>query len=247
MLGKINVRDEQQSCGMNLLTAGKSTLKLLLIEDDRETAIFVAQALEDRGYEVETVSDGSAGLERALSDQHDALVVDRMLPGIDGLSLVRRLRAQGKRVPILILTTMSGLNDRVEGLEGGADDYLVKPFAAEELVARVNAIVRRTAGETTRLSVFDLELDLLRRTVFRGGRVIDLQPQEFRLLEYLVRNSGRVVTRTMLLENVWDLQFDPRTNIVETHVSRLRGKVDRGFSIELIHTVRGEGYILRAD
>jgi len=247
MLRKINVRDAQQSCAMNLQTAGNHIVKLLLIEDDRETAAFVAQALEDRGHDVETVSDGSAGLERALADQHDALIVDRMLPGIDGLSLVRRLRAQGKRVPILILTTMSGLNDRVEGLEGGADDYLVKPFAAEELVARVNAIVRRTAGETTRLSAFDLELDLLRRTVFRGGRVIDLQPQEFRLLEYLVRNSGRVVTRTMLLENVWDLQFDPRTNIVETHMSRLRGKVDRGFSIELIHTVRGEGYILRAD
>jgi two-component system OmpR family response regulator len=247
MLRKINVRDAQQSCAMNLQTAGNHIVKLLLIEDDRETAAFVAQALEDRGHDVETVSDGSAGLERALADQHDALIVDRMLPGIDGLSLVRRLRAQGKRVPILILTTMSGLNDRVEGLEGGADDYLVKPFAAEELVARVNAIVRRTAGETTRLNVFDLELDLLRRTVFRGGRVIDLQPQEFRLLEYLVRNSGRVVTRTMLLENVWDLQFDPRTNIVETHMSRLRGKVDRGFSIELIHTVRGEGYILRAD
>jgi two-component system OmpR family response regulator len=247
MLRKINVRDAQQSCAMNLQTAENHIVKLLLIEDDRETAAFVAQALEDRGHDVETVSDGSAGLERALADQHDALIVDRMLPGIDGLSLVRRLRAQGKRVPILILTTMSGLNDRVEGLEGGADDYLVKPFAAEELVARVNAIVRRTAGETTRLSAFDLELDLLRRTVSRGGRVIDLQPQEFRLLEYLVRNSGRVVTRTMLLENVWDLQFDPRTNIVETHMSRLRGKVDRGFSIELIHTVRGEGYILRAD
>lgn len=222
-------------------------MKLLLIEDDRETATFVARALEDRGYEVETVFDGSSGLDRALASEHDALIVDRMLPAIDGLSLVRRLRAQGKRVPILILTTMSGLNDRVDGLEGGADDYLVKPFAAEELVARVNAIVRRTVGETTRLSIFDLELDLLRRTVFRGGRVIDLQPQEFRLLEYLVRNAGRVVTRTMLLENVWDLQFDPRTNIVETHVSRLRGKVDRGFSVELIHTVRGEGYILRED
>jgi two-component system OmpR family response regulator len=183
----------------------------------------------------------------ADTGEYDVLVVDRMLPGIDGLTLVQLLRAHGNRVPVLLLTTMSGLNDRVEGLEGGADDYLSKPFATAELAARVNAIVRRTNGEVTRLAVGDLELDLLDRAVRRSGRGIDLQAQEFRLLTYLVRNAGQVVTRTMLLEHVWDLQFDPRTNIVETHMSRLRSKVDRGFATEMIHTVRGAGYMLRAD
>lgn len=222
-------------------------MKLLLIEDDRETSAFVSSALQQRGYEVETAFDGHDGLSRADAGDFDALVVDRMLPGLDGLSLVRRLRTHGKRVPVLLLTTMSGLDDRVEGLEGGADDYLSKPFATTELVARVNALVRRTISEATQLKVDDLEMDLLRRTVTRSGRLIDLQPQEFRLLEYLVRNAGRIVTRTMLLEHVWDLQFDPRTNIVETHMSRMRGKVDRGFATELIQTVRGAGYVLRAD
>lgn len=222
-------------------------MRVLLIEDDRETCAFVAQALRDRGHDVATAFDGADGLASAGSDGYDALVVDRMLPKIDGLSLVRRLRSQGKRVPVLLLTTMNGLNDRVEGLEGGADDYLAKPFATAELIARVNAIVRRGGGEVTRLSVCDLEMDLLRRTVRRDGRTVELQPQEFRLLEYLVRNAGRVVTRAMLLENVWDLHFDPRTNVVETHMSRLRSKVDRGFPAELIQTVRGAGYMLRAD
>src|SRR5690348_17471038 len=171
-----------------------------------------------------------------------------MLPGIDGLSLVRQLRAEGRQTPVLFLTTMSGLDDRVEGLEGGGDDYLVKPFAFSELLARVNAITRRHGeSEPTRLRAADLEMDLIRRTASRAGKSIDLQPQEFRLLEYLLRNAGRVVTRAMLLENVWDLHFDPRTNIVETHLSRLRSKVDRGFGAELIHTVRGAGYTLRAD
>jgi two-component system OmpR family response regulator len=232
---------------MNRQPAGNRAVKLLLIEDDRETAAFVAQVLQDRGYEVECAFDGTTGLALAEAGEHEVLVVDRMLPGIDGLTLVQLLRARGKRVPVLLLTTMSGLNDRVEGLEGGADDYLAKPFASAELVARVNAIVRRTSGETTRLVVGDLELDLLNRVVQRGGRGVDLQPQEFRLLTCLVRNAGRVVTRAMLLEQVWDLQFDPRTNIVETHMSRLRGKVDRGFATEMIHTVRGAGYMLRAD
>lgn len=225
----------------------KRTLRLLLIEDDRETSAFVAQALEGRGYEVERTFDGTNGLAMAEAGDYDALVVDRMLPGIDGLRLVQLLRAHGKRVPVLLLTTMSGLDDRVEGLEGGADDYLAKPFATAELLARVSAIVRRTSGDSTQLVVGDLELDLLNRIVQRNGRTVDLQPQEFRLLAYLVRNAGRVVTRAMLLEHVWDLQFDPRTNIVETHMSRLRSKVDRGFSSELIHTVRGAGYMLRAD
>jgi two-component system OmpR family response regulator len=173
-----------------------------------------------------------------------------MLPGLDGLSLVRQLRDTNIRTPVLFLTTMSGLNDRVEGLESGADDYLAKPFAFSELLARVNAITRRAEShdsEPTRLKLADLEMDLIRRTVQRAGKPIDLQPQEFRLLEYLLRNAGRAVTRAMLLENVWDLHFDPRTNIVETHLSRLRSKVDRGFAPELIHTLRGVGYVLRAD
>ena len=223
-------------------------MKILLIEDDRETAGHIVHALESQGHSVEQVHDGIEGLAQARAGEHSALIVDRMLPGLDGLSLVRQLRAAGRQTPVLFLTTMSGLDDRVEGLEGGGDDYLVKPFAFSELLARVNAITRRHGeSEPTRLRAADLEMDLIRRTASRGGKSIDLQPQEFRLLEYLLRNAGRVVTRAMLLENVWDLHFDPRTNIVETHLSRLRSKIDRGFGAELIHTVRGAGYILRAD
>jgi two-component system OmpR family response regulator len=173
-----------------------------------------------------------------------------MLPKLDGLSLVKALRASGNRTPVLFLTTMSGLNDRVEGLEAGGDDYLAKPFAFAELIARVNAITRRATqdgAEPTRLRCADLEMDLIRRTVTRAGKPVELQHQEFRLLEYLLRNAGRVVTRTMLLEHVWDLHFNPRTNIVETHLSRLRSKIDRGHAIELIHTQRGMGYVLRAE
>jgi two-component system, OmpR family, response regulator len=223
-------------------------VKILLIEDDRETAGHIVHALESQGHSVEQVHDGIEGLAQARAGEHSALIVDRMLPGLDGLSLVRQLRAAGRQTPVLFLTTMSGLDDRVEGLEGGGDDYLVKPFAFSELLARVNAITRRhSESEPTRLRAADLEMDLIRRTASRGGKSIDLQPQEFRLLEYLLRNAGRVVTRAMLLENVWDLHFDPRTNIVETHLSRLRSKIDRGFGAELIHTVRGAGYVLRAD
>lgn len=223
-------------------------MKLLLIEDDPETAGHIAHALTGHGHAVESVDNGADGLARARAGDHAALIVDRMLPGLDGLSLVRNLREEGLQTPVLMLTTMSGLDDRVEGLEGGADDYLVKPFAYSELLARVHAITRRSeTRETTRLRLSDLEMDLIRRTVLRAGKNIDLQPQEFRLLEFLLRNAGRVVTRTMLLENVWDLHFDPRTNIVETHLSRLRSKVDRGFDTELIHTLRGVGYVLRAD
>ncbi|MBA2590556.1 MAG: response regulator transcription factor [Alphaproteobacteria bacterium] len=223
-------------------------MKLLLVEDDRETAGHIVDALQGHGHAVEHVDNGADGLARALTGDHAALILDRMLPGMDGLTLVRRLRAAGHQTPVLFLTTMSGLDDRVEGLEGGADDYLVKPFAISELLARVNAITRRADGaEPTRLRLETLEIDLIRRTASRDGKAIDLQPQEFRLLEYLLRNAGRVVTRTMLLENVWDLHFDPRTNIVETHMSRLRSKVDRGFGVELIRTLRGVGYVLRAD
>lgn len=224
-------------------------MKILLVEDDREMAAHIGHALLQHGHEVEECHTGPDGLARAREGSHAVLIVDRMLPGLDGLSLVRHLRAEGSHTPVLFLTTMSGLDDRVEGLEGGGDDYLAKPFAFAELLARVNAITRRgeTIGEPTRLRISGLEMDLIRRIVHRDGKLIELQPQEFRLLEFLLRNANRIVTRTMLLENVWDLHFDPRTNIVETHISRLRAKVDRGHDLELIHTMRGIGYILRAD
>jgi two-component system OmpR family response regulator len=226
-------------------------MKILLIEDDRETSAHIVYALNREGHEVELSHDGRDGLAKALAGGHAALVVDRMLPGLDGLSLVRRLREDGHHTPVLFLTTMSGLDDRVEGLQGGGDDYLVKPFAFPELLARVHAIARRGLraddSEPVRLRAADLEMDLIRRRVQRAGKTIELQAQEFRLLEFLMRNMGRMVTRSMLLEKVWDLHFDPRTNIVETHMSRLRAKVDRGYGPELIHTVRGAGYTLRAD
>jgi len=226
-------------------------MKILLIEDDKETSAHIVYALNKEGHEVELSRDGHEGLDKARAGGHAALIVDRMLPGLDGLSLVRQLRAEGHNTPVLFLTTMSGLDDRVEGLQAGGDDYLVKPFAFPELLARILAIARRGLrgedSEPVRLRAADLEMDLIRRTVQRSGKTIELQAQEFRLLEFLMRNMGRVVTRTMLLEKVWDLHFDPRTNIVETHMSRLRGKVDRGYGTELIHTVRGAGYSLRAD
>jgi two-component system OmpR family response regulator len=183
----------------------------------------------------------------AAGEPYDVIVLDRMLPGLDGLAILRTIRAAKVKTPVLLLTAVGGIDDRVEGLEAGGDDYLVKPFAFAELLARVNALARRppTQEMRTELSVADLKLDLLKRTVTRGGRRIELQPREFQLLEYLLRHAGRVVTRTMLLESVWDFHFDPKTNIVETHMSRLRGKVDRGHGCELIHTVRGAGYILR--
>ncbi len=200
----------------------------------------------------ESVNDGAEGLTSALKGDYAALILDRMLPRLDGLSLVRRLRAEGRDTPVLFLTTMSGIDDRVEGLEAGADDYLVKPFAFAELLARVHALTRRTdprsgRGVATRLVAADLEIDLIQRKVERGGQPVELQAQEFKLLEYMMRNAGRVVTRTMLLEHVWNLNFDPRTNIVETHMSRLRAKIDRGQTRELIHTIRGTGYTLRED
>jgi two-component system OmpR family response regulator len=223
-------------------------MKILLIEDDPETAGHICHALRTHGHEVDETQNGPDGLARAQSGQYTALIVDRMLPGLDGLSVVRQLRAEGCRTPVLFLTTMSGIDDRVAGLNVGGDDYLTKPFALAELMARINAITRRgESGPPVTLRADNLEMDLIRRTVHREGKEVDLQPQEFRLLEYMLRNAGQLVTRNMLLENVWDLHFDPRTNIVETHMSRLRGKMDRGYARELIHTVRGNGYILRAD
>jgi len=223
-------------------------MKILLIEDDVETALYVANGLREQGHVVDAVADGRDGLLRAAGEAYEVMIVDRMLPGLDGLGIVKTLRGAGVKTPILLLTTMGGVHDRVEGLEAGGDDYLIKPFAFAELLARVNALARRPpmADVATALRVADLEMDLLKRTVTRQGRRIELQPQEFKLLEYLLRHAGRIVTRTMLLENVWDFHFDPTTNVVETHVSRLRGKIDRGFAVELLHTVRGAGYCLRA-
>jgi two-component system OmpR family response regulator len=223
-------------------------LKILLIEDDRETADYVMQGLTEAGHNVMVAADGRDGLFRAAGENWDLLIVDRMLPAIDGLAIVKTLRSGSIETPILFLTTLGGIDDRVAGLNAGGDDYLIKPFAYAELVARVAALGRRprTQIAATTLRVADLELDLLARIVRRGGQEVAVQPREFRLLEYLMRHAGQVVTRTMLLESVWDFHFDPRTNIVETHISRLRGKVDKGHRDELIHTIRGSGYCLRA-
>ena len=222
-------------------------MKLLIVEDDKEAAAYLKRALSEAGHTVDCATAGRNGLMLAAGETYDVIVLDRMLPEIDGLAILRTIRASGVKTPVLLLTALGGIDDRVEGLEAGADDYLVKPFAFAELLARVNALARRppTQDIRTELSVADLKLDLLKRTVSRGGRRIELQPREFQLLEYLLRHAGRVVTRTMLLESVWDFHFDPKTNIVETHMSRLRGKVDRGQAHDLIHTVRGAGYVLR--
>jgi len=223
-------------------------MKILLIEDDEDTAAFVAGRLREHGHAVDRSGDGREGLSLASGAGYDVMVIDRMLPGMDGLAIVKKVRAAGVKSPVLLLTTVSGVNDRVEGLEAGADDYLVKPFAFAELLARVSALARRPplAAGATVLRVGDLEMNRLKREVTRGGIRIELQPQEFKLLEYLMSNVGQVVTRAMLLENVWEFHFDPRTSVVETHISRLRAKVDRAFGQELIHTVRGSGYRLSA-
>jgi two-component system, OmpR family, response regulator len=223
-------------------------LRILVVEDDAETAGYLVHGLQEAGHNVAVAADGRDGLFRAAGESWDLLIVDRMLPGLDGIGLVRTLRGGGIELPILILTTLGGIDDRVAGLNAGADDYLVKPFAFSELAARVAALGRRprSTPPETRLKIADLEIDMLARSVKRGSQSIELQPREFRLLEFLMRHAGQVVTRTMLLEKVWDLHFDPHTNVVESHISRLRSKVDRGASVTLIHTVRGAGYCLRA-
>ena len=223
-------------------------MKILMIEDDRETVDYVCRGLREHGHVVDSAATGRDGLFMASEETYEVLIVDRMLPGIDGLGIVRMLRESGVKTPALFLTALGGVGDRVRGLDAGGDDYLVKPFAFAELLARLNALARRPplAEVLTVLRVADLEMDLLRRTLTRGGERIDLQPREFQLLEYLMRNGDRVVTRTMLLENVWDFHFDPRTNIVETHISRLRGKLNRLHEGDMIETVRGSGYRLRA-
>ena len=221
-------------------------MKILVVEDDEGTADFIAAGLAARGHEATLARDGREGYERASADRFDVIVLDRMLPKLDGLGVVALMRGDGVSTPVLFLTNLSGVDDRVDGFEAGGDDYLVKPFAFEELMARLTALARRpTLGASPTLLVAgDLEMDLVARTVRRGAEAIELQPREFRLLEFLMRSEGRLVTRKMLLEQVWDYHFDPKTNIVETHISRLRGKIDRA-GPSLIQTVRGAGYMLR--
>jgi two-component system OmpR family response regulator len=222
-------------------------VKVLLVEDDRQTADYIAKGLREHGPVVDKTDNGRDGLYMATGEPYDVMIVDRNLPKMDGLSLVKAARASGTRTPVLFLTTMGGVDDRVAGLEAGADDYLVKPFAFAELLARIGALARRPPlVAMTALKVGDLEIDLLARTVTRGGKRIELLAQEFKILEYLMRHAGEIVTRTMLLEKVWDFHFDPKTNIVETHISRLRSKIDKGFDKPLLHTVRGAGYVIRA-
>jgi two-component system OmpR family response regulator len=221
-------------------------VKILLIEDDQQTADYIAKGLREHGHVIDRADNGRDGLYLATGERYDVMIVDRNLPKMDGLSLVKAARTSGTTTPALFLTTMSGVDDRVEGLEAGADDYLVKPFAFAELLARVSALARRPPiAAMTSLKVGDLEVDLLSRNVTRGGKRIELLAQELKILEYLMRHAGEIVTRTMLLEKIWDFHFDPKTNIVETHISRLRAKIDRGFDKPLLHTVRGAGYVIR--
>lgn len=225
-------------------------MKILVIEDDRSTADYLLKGLREAGHVVDHADNGRDGLFLAASEPYDALVVDRMLPGRDGLSVLEVLRATGNETPALVLSALGSVDDRVKGLRAGADDYLTKPFAFAELLARLEVLQRRARGSggggpVTRLVVADLEMDLLARTVKRAGKGIELLPREFQLLEYLMRNAGHVVTRTMLLENVWDYHFDPQTNVIDVHIARLRQKIDKDYPQPLIQTVRGAGYVLR--
>ena len=225
-------------------------MRILVVEDDRDTAGFVLKGLREAGHVVEHADNGRDALFLIASDPFDAIILDRMLPGgIDGLRLLEKLRAQDNPTPVLFLSALATVDEKVRGLKAGGDDYLAKPFAFAELLARVEGLARRGKpdGPQTRVGVADLEMELLSRTVTRAGQRIDLQPREFRLLEYLMRHARQVVTRTMLLEGVWDYHFDPQTNVIDVHVSRLRQKIDKPFASPLIHTVRNAGYMLRAD
>jgi len=226
----------------------RTILRLLVIEDDGEMAGYLVKGLREQGFAVDHADNGRDGLFLAAGENYDALIVDRMLPGLDGLGIITTIRAAGKTTPALILSALGEVDERIRGLRAGGDDYLVKPFAFGELLARIDALLRRgsPAASQTVLRIADLEMDLLARVVRRGGREIPLQPREFRLLEYLMRNAGRVVSRTMLFESVWDYHFDPRTNVIDVHIGRLRRKIDREFERPLIHTIRGTGYSLRA-
>jgi len=235
----LNTGQSQRSLG--------AKMHLLLIEDDAEAAKYLAKGLRESGYTVDIAANGRDGLFQATEEQYELIIADRQLPHIDGLTIVQMLRKQGNKVPVLILSALGSVDDRIEGLRAGGDDYLAKPFAFGELLARIEALLRRGQGTnaTTRLKVGDLDIDLLGRTVTRGGKRIELTTKEFQLLEFLARRQGQVVTRTMLLEGVWDLHFDPQTNVIDVHMSRLRNAVDREFPKPLIHTVRGAGYVLR--
>ncbi len=224
-------------------------MKILVIEDDRATADYLVKGLKEAGHVVDHADNGRDGLFLAASEPYDALIVDRMLPGRDGLSLLEVLRTTGNDTPALVLSALGSVDDRVKGLRAGADDYLTKPFAFAELLARLEVMQRRSRGgaaaPVTKLQIADLEMDLLARSVKRAGKTVDLLPREFQLLEYLIRNAGNVVTRTMLLENVWDYHFDPQTNVIDVHIARLRQKIDKDHPVPLIHTVRGAGYVIR--
>jgi len=227
----------------------QDSMRVLVIEDDRDAASWLVKGLTESGHVADHASDGEEGLALAREGVHDVLIVDRMLPKRDGLSIIRTIRNEGIATPALILSALSDVDERVKGLRAGGDDYLAKPYAFSELLARVEGLGRRKAQETqqTKLKAGELEMDLLTRTVTRAGQSILLQPREFKLLEYLMRNAGHIVTRTMLLENVWDYHFDPQTNVIDVHVSRLRGKIDKGFDEPMLQTVRGAGYMIRAD
>jgi two-component system OmpR family response regulator len=223
-------------------------MRLLLVEDDAKTASFIVKGLRESGYAIDHVADGELGLDMASSEPYDAAIVDIMLPKLDGLALIGELRRQKNKLPVIILSARGATDDRVKGLQTGSDDYMTKPFAFSELLARVQALLRRASGvsEPTSLTVGDLSMNLLTREVARGNRKVDVQPREFALLEYLMRNAGRVVSKTMIMEHVWDYNFDPQTNVVEACMCRLRDRIDKGFgTAKLIHTIRGVGYVLK--
>ncbi|PAU82128.1 DNA-binding response regulator [Halovibrio salipaludis] len=225
-------------------------MRVLVIEDDQDVADYLNKGLRESDYVVDHATDGKEGMTMAASGDYDVMIIDRMLPGMDGLNIIKTIRATGNQTPVLILSALGDVDARVEGLRGGGDDYLTKPFSFTELLARLDVLARRarSGGETeTVLKVADLEMDLLARTVKRNGINIDVQPREFRLLEYLMRHADQVVTRTMLLEKVWDYHFDPQTNVIDVHISRLRSKIDKGFEKPLLQTIRGAGYMLRDD
>jgi two-component system, OmpR family, response regulator len=223
-------------------------MRILVIEDDRESASWLVKGLREAGHVVDLATEGLQGLNLALEGVHDVCIIDRMLPLMDGITVIQRMRAADLKTPVLILSALSDVDERVKGLRAGGDDYLAKPYAFAELLARVEGLGSRKLldPKDAKLRAMDLEIDLMTRTVTRGGKVIVLQPREFKLLEYLVRKAGHIVTRTMLLENVWDYHFDPQTNVIDVHVSRLRGKLDKGFAEPLLQTVRGAGYMIRA-
>jgi len=224
-------------------------MKILVIEDDAQTLHYLCKGLREAGHVVDSAADGQDGLHQALEGSHDIAIIDRMLPGMDGLAIIKALRAASKTTPVLVLSALGEIDDRVDGLRAGSDDYLVKPFAFAELNARLEALTRRRESDlpATVLEVADLKMDLLKRHVSRSGQTIRLQPREFKLLEFLMRHTSQVVTRTMLLEGVWEYHFDPQTNVIDVHISRLRAKVDKDFEVPLIHTIRGAGYCLTTD